>query len=107
MSELPRLHDATLENIRLDWKAGTILLNLQVGSAAYDVGIIKAEGVTDLICPRLMPWGPSNSVNSISAKDIPGGKLIEVEMQSGDLIKIQCRTATYLVNNPSEVVVGT
>jgi|HubBroStandDraft_6_1064221.scaffolds.fasta_scaffold1424896_1 hypothetical protein len=107
MTELPRLHDATLQNMNLDWEAGTISLTLQVGPAASDLGELRAEGLTDFACPRLMPWGPSNSVNGISTEDVAGGKLIAVEMQSGDLIKIQCRTAGYWANKPSKVTVET
>ena len=103
MTELPRLHDATLQNMNLDWEAGTISLTLQVGPAASDLGELRAEGVTDFVCPRLMPWGPSDSVNGINTEDVVGGKLLTVEMQSGDLIKIHCRTAAYLASMPSEL----
>jgi hypothetical protein len=95
MSELPKLHDSTLVSIQLDWEAGIMSLTMQIGPAAADVGILTMEGVTNFICPRLMPWGPSDSINSVSAEDIAGDKLIVVEMQSGDVIKIQCMNVAY------------
>ena len=96
MSKIPRLHDATLQNIHFDWPAGVISLHLQVGPAASDFGVLRAEGVTSFKCPRLMPWGPSDSVNNAHMETVSDGELLAVEMQSGDLIEIHCGDAQYL-----------
>ena len=97
MTELPDLHDATLQSIHLDWVVGTVSISLQVGPAASDGGEIRAEGVTNFVYPRLMPWGPSTSVNHLSTEEVPDGRVIAMEMQSGDQIEICCRTAAYVV----------
>ena len=97
MTELPDLHDATLQSIHLDWVVGTVSISLQVGPTALNRCEIRAEGVTNFIYPRLMPWGPSTSVNHVSTEEVAGGRVIAMEMQSGDQIEICCTTAGYVV----------
>ena len=76
-------HDATLLGLDLSWDTGTAVVRLRV-VGQHDVVRVVAEGVTDVHLPRLQPWGPSVSVNSLSitATDVA------IEMQSGDTIKI-------------------
>lgn len=88
---LPDLHDATLKNVNFDWEAAMVLLTFKIGVAASDVALIKAQGVTNLKCPRLLPWGRSSSVNSTAIEPFADGQFLSIEMQSGDVLEIFCR----------------
>ena len=67
-----------------------------VGSATTNAsgvatsGTFTANGVSELHAPRLNDWGPSVSVNGVfGPSDGPSGRReLEVEMQSGDRIRI-------------------
>lgn len=91
MISLPDLHDATLKSVNFGWEAAVIQLTFKVGVGASDVAIVEAEGVTSLKCPRLLPWGPSNSVNTTALTELADGQFLTVEMQSGDVLEIRCR----------------
>jgi hypothetical protein len=63
-----------------------------LASAKYTVGhsqlsdcTLTFTGVSNLTLPRTQPWGRSQSINSASE---PNQGQYEIEMQSGDLIKI-------------------
>ena len=87
------LHDATLNTVNLDWPRGIVRLAFTVD---VDVlRIIEATGVTELKCPRLLPWGPSNSVNSSVVKTVADGQCLTIEMQSGDVLEVCCREVAY------------
>ena len=64
MTSLPNLHDATLKSVNFGWEAAVVHLSFKIGVAASDVAVVQAEGVTSLKCSRLLPWGPSSSVNT-------------------------------------------
>jgi hypothetical protein len=82
-----KLHDATLEKLALDWRAGCAEVLLH---AATGVVTLRASGVTKLACPRLHPWGPSSSVNEVRGPLARDGRMVlELEMQSGDVIVIE------------------
>jgi hypothetical protein len=91
MNRIPKLHDATLETLTLNWEEGTIHLRLSTGANGAGIVILNANGVRGLICPRLFPWGSSDSVNEARLESITDGQLLSIEMQSGDLIQINCR----------------
>jgi hypothetical protein len=74
-----------------DWETAALLLVFQTGVAESDRAGIVAHSVTDLKCPRLLPWGPSSSVNRVRLDPLPEGQLLTIEMQSGDLLEIRCR----------------
>jgi hypothetical protein len=95
MSKLPNLHDSILIDVNLEWKTAIARLTFEL---SYDTSkpepppvVIQASGVTDMKCPRLLPWGPSIYVNAGTLSEIDNGQLISIEMQSGDLIQISCR----------------
>jgi hypothetical protein len=67
MSTIPRLHDATLETLTFHWE------------------VVRA------VCPRALPWGPSDSVNEVKMQEVSDARLLSVEMQSGDVLEISCR----------------
>lgn len=93
MKPIPNLHDATLKSIAFDWPTATIRLSFQTGIDISDVLTVVAQDVTDLRCPRVLPWGPSNSVNEVTLDPQQG--LLAIEMQSGDVIQIACRNCSW------------
>ncbi len=91
MTSLPDLHDATLKNVDFEWETAKVQLTFKTGVAASQIAIIEADGVTNLKCPRLLPWGPSSSVNSTALKTLNDGHFLTIEMQSGDVLEVYCR----------------
>jgi hypothetical protein len=89
--EWGRLHDATLENIVVDWSKGTV----QVNFITYFAPIVSiyAQGLSQLIVPHKFPWGPSVSVNDVHWREAikEGIQRLEIEMQSGDTIVIEAK----------------
>ena len=65
---LPKLHDATLVSLSLDGECAALTVAFKVGVPTGGVVHIMAVGVTNLECPRQMPWGPSNSVNTANVE---------------------------------------
>jgi hypothetical protein len=45
------------------------------------------------VCPRVFPWGPSDSVNEVKLELVENGRHLSVEMQSGDTLEIHCGEA--------------
>ncbi len=90
------LHDATLRLIVFDWENGMLRLKLQTGLSESDVTILAASGVSDVKCPRLFPWGPSCSVNSVHIQALSdGNRYLTIEIQSGDVIEVKCREVSF------------
>ncbi|HYD41356.1 MAG TPA: hypothetical protein VEB43_11055 [Anaeromyxobacter sp.] len=88
------LHDATLESLEVRWSSGEVLVRLRTGDATRPRQLIVASGVCRLSCDRQMPWGFSVSINEVrgpaaSANDT---SILEIEMQSGDLVRIEAAT---------------
>jgi hypothetical protein len=81
------MHDWTLRSVILEWKEARVTLLLE--SHAGDEAVV-ATGVADLHVPRIEEWGPSVSVNHatgpLATED--GLQCLEIEMQSGDVIRI-------------------
>lgn len=78
------LHDATLKGVHFSWADGRCVLEM----ATVELGVRELifSGVTELHAPRLLPWGPSVSVNATRQH---GTGAFEVELQSGDILKIR------------------
>ncbi len=94
MITLSDLHDATLESISFDWAAAVVFVRFKVhgiGAAGFE-----AKDVFNVNCPRLLPWGPSNSVNSVELQAQSGCQCLTIEMQSGDVLEISCREVVDL-----------
>ena len=69
------LHDATLVAMEVGWPEGSVTIHRLRG----------------LECPRMEPCGPSESINTVVAPTpLPDGdsRRLEIEMQSGDVIKV-------------------
>lgn len=88
---LAGLHDATLESMELRWSSGEVVLRFRTGDPTHPRRVVVASAVRRLVCERQMPWGFSVSLNEIRGP-VPSGDdgfLLEIEMQSGDLMRIE------------------
>ena len=89
--ELPDLHDAVLNDLRVEWEAGTAEIRLvAVDDAAGHAVVLAAAGVRQVEVERRYPWGPSESVNSTSFESVEASDevTLNIEMQSGDRIRV-------------------
>jgi len=78
------LHDASLAAIHISWKAARCDMHLRpVGLPSH---LLVFEGFTNIELQRRESWGPSSSVNSLAQ---PHEGLFEIELQSGDTIRIE------------------
>ena len=82
------LHDWTLLRVEFDWRPARVTIELEDLTFARQTLI--AEGVQELRVPKMNEWGPSISVNKIVETDAPTGqgRCLDIEMQSGDVIRI-------------------
>jgi hypothetical protein len=82
------MHDWTLVSILFEWKSECVTLEFKTHRS--NSAKLTANGVSELHVPRLNNWGPSVSVNGVlGPSDGPSGRReLEVEMQSGDRIRI-------------------
>ena len=77
------LHDAVLIQLSLNWKDRTCVAYVSlVGSA--EASILWSD-VRFAAVPHEAPWGESASINSVC---ITADGVSEIEMQSGDTIRI-------------------
>jgi hypothetical protein len=83
MSEDIDLHDATLVAIRVNWGDGICVAELQLGTSGNCA--LTFSALSHLTLPRKQSWGRSVSINSFS---VLGNGHYEIEMQSGDIIRI-------------------
>lgn len=88
------LHDATLESIELTWSSGEVVLRVRTGDATRPRRVIVGSAVRRFTCDRQLPWGFSVSINAVRGPAAAGDDLsvLEIEMQSGDLIRIEARS---------------
>jgi hypothetical protein len=81
------MHDWTLLSVLFEWKTGQVTLSFD--THAGDRSLV-ARSVVDLQVSQLKDWGPSVSVNEVKGPLTTdnGFQSVEIEMQSGDIIKI-------------------
>jgi uncharacterized protein YaiE (UPF0345 family) len=81
------MHDWTLLSIEVVWEMGRAELTFRSPDREE---VLVSEGVVEVHIPRRREWGPSASVNGVKGPlSINGGlQAIEIEMQSGDVIRI-------------------
>lgn len=86
-----QMHDATLESLELRWSSGDAELRLRTGDEAEPRWRIVVSAVRRIGCDRHMPWGPSASINEVRDPTAAGDGVyvLEIEMQSGDVIRIE------------------
>ncbi len=88
------LHDASIETIVFDWKAGRCDIILQSWSVEHRKSLVTFLSffeVSHLEIPRDVPWGESVSINEV--KECDG--LFQIEMQSGDTISVVAKGFSY------------
>jgi hypothetical protein len=85
------MHDWTLLSLRTDWESGEVSIVVR-GPKAEDE--IRASGALEIHIPRALPWGPSVSINAVTGPTLVENGLssLDIEMQSGDTIKIVARS---------------
>jgi hypothetical protein len=94
MIENVDLHDAILIGVRLSWEEGTCIADIQHGTLGPC--ILTFTAVSQLTLPRRQSWGRSASINSFS---MPSSGQYEIEMQSGDLIKIEATGMVFTTSS--------
>lgn len=78
------LHDALLAFIFISWEAARCDLRLNpVGLPSH---LLVFEGFTNIELGRRESWGPSSSINRLAQ---PRTGVFEIELQSGDTIRIE------------------
>lgn len=89
------LHDAILHKISLDWATGQAEVELETcerfDTPSRKINIV-VTATTNLILPRKFPWGPSIHVNEVRGpyqKLEKKNTILEIEMQSGDVIEFE------------------
>ena len=95
------MHDWTLLSLRIDWESAAVLSVIR-GPKGEDE--IRASGALEIHIPRALPWGPSVSINAVTGPTVVknGLSALDIEMQSGDTIKIVARSFNmpHGVRNP-------
>ena len=91
------MHDWTLSKIDFDWHAARVTVEFRDSTSAKRTLI--AEGAREFLIPKAEEWGPSVSFNGVLSETEAGsarGKCLELEMQSGDVIRIVAQTFDLL-----------
>ncbi|MGN6111297.1 MAG: hypothetical protein ACTHU0_39740 [Kofleriaceae bacterium] len=85
------LHDATLESLELRWSSGDVVMRVRTSDPTHPRRVVLASAVRRVRCDREMPWGFSASINEVRGPMAAGDdvSVLEIEMQSGDLIRIE------------------
>lgn len=85
------MHDATLESMELYWASGEAVLRIRTGDPTHPQCVVVASAVRWIGCDRHLPWGFSVSINEVRGPVAVGddASVLEIEMQSGDLIRIE------------------
>lgn len=94
-------HDAALKKIELIWESGDVGFHIRTGEQERPCMQIIAESVCRLECPRMMPWGLSESINEIRGPLLSSdGKAqrMEIEMQSGDVVSVEAAAFAILAD---------
>lgn len=85
------IHDATLAAMYINWEAARCDIRLlPVGLPPH---LLTFKGFTNIELPRREDWGPSSSINSSNQSDT--GQF-EIEIQSGDTIRIEAAHWAFL-----------
>lgn len=87
-------HDATLCSVTVDWGTGDVTLAVRASGPPAALVMIRGRGLSNLVCPRVHPWGPSVSINTLEAFAADAAELLRVEMQSGDIVEVRAREFT-------------
>jgi hypothetical protein len=92
----PKLHDASLAGIQLQWQEGTVAVDvIYFASGTLWKGRIRGIGLSRFNCSRTFPWGESQSINEVSLNPIERCSTLTIEMQSGDEITIHANSFCF------------
>jgi hypothetical protein len=84
------LHDATIQTIEINFLEGTASLNIRLCDTGTPAATLLAKAFTDIKIDRLLPWGPSNSINEAEVIGPEGSpQSLQIQMQSGDNIVVK------------------
>ena len=87
--DLP-LHDAVLSAIHISWESNRCDLRVQpVGTTSH---VLVFEGFTALEFPKQEHWEPSPSIYVVRE---PQRGCFEIELQSGDVLRVQAPHWNY------------
>ena len=88
-----QFHDWTLLEVVFHWAQASVAVTLDGPSSQC---VVLAADVSLLEVPRENPWGRSVSVYSFFIADIlkGGEKSLQIEMQSGDIIRVNAKRIT-------------
>jgi hypothetical protein len=78
-------HDWVFIGIEFDWGSGESYFRMRDGTSRDRA--ILARRTTSVRVAREHPWGRSVNVNSIREEVCDQGRLLVIEMQSGDLVE--------------------
>jgi hypothetical protein len=88
------LHDATLLSVEVTWPAKTVRITFRQGGGKRV--LLSVLGLRSRFVPRDEPWGPSVSVGTVrETTGRAGPRRIEIEMQSGDTIRVEADEFTW------------
>jgi hypothetical protein len=86
------LHDSVLETIEYQWDSHQVKISGSLCCKKPTSFNLVFIGVMNLEIPNKKEWGPSNSINEVT---LNSGGIYEIEMQSGDNIKIKAQKFSY------------
>ena len=77
------LHDAMLRRLVVDWGAASLRIELATSEGDR---VIEASGLQRLVVGHSEEWGRSVNINGVSR---PSDHILEIEMQSGDVVSVE------------------
>ena len=80
-----KFHDWSLIRITFEWESAVVIFKLRDSFLTEQT--ITIHGVSNIEAPRMLAWGPSNSINELIVDSENTGAL-NIEMQTGDTIKV-------------------
>ena len=85
------MHDWTLLSVLFEWGNGQTTLSFKNQSGDE---VLVAHSVVELHLTQFNEWGPSVSVSEVRGPyDMDNGlQSIEIEMQSGDVVKVTAKS---------------
>ena len=96
------LHDSILRSISVDWESRVLQIFIGTNQISDWKGkdiVITCGQSTILHCEHLEPWGGSIYINEAKCENNNNGQIsIQIEMQSGDIITIECQSIAVIKN---------
>jgi hypothetical protein len=90
MIETLPLHDSTLRAIEVSWANAECVVRLS--TADYPDCELVFAAVSEVVITKRQPWGPSVSINTVVER---AKNQYEIEMQSGDVLRIAASNISF------------